>query len=276
MEKTTEGFVIKVKVLVPYGYGLNCEDETIYSYELAGASADKIHLGDLITNPEMLEDYQILDFIGGFVDGDHISAAKIDANRLRYRLKSQIQQFIDDGKLIIGVCNGFQKLVKAGILPGLTRDYSTVRMTITYNLSGKFEDRWVHLGVNRKSNCVWTKDIEQLYLPVRHGEGRVRIRDQKVLEGLRENNQIVVQYVNPQTRLPTMEYPYNPSGADDSIAGICDPTGRIFGMMPHREAFLSPYNHPNWTRMKTEGIIPEPVGKLISQNAVEYIKERLS
>jgi phosphoribosylformylglycinamidine synthase len=276
MEKTTEGFVIKVKVLVPYGYGLNCEEETAYSYELAGASAEKVHLGDLIANPKMLENFQILDFVGGFVDGDHISAAKIDANRLRHKLKSQIQQFIDDGKLIIGVCNGFQKLVKAGILPGLTREYWTVRMTITYNLSGKFEDRWVHLGVNRKSKCVWTKHIEQLYLPVRHGEGRVRIRDQNVLESLRENNQIVVQYIHPQTRLPTTEYPYNPNGSDESIAGICDPTGRIFGMMPHREAFLSPYNHPNWTRMKTEGVMPKPVGRLISQNAVDYVKEKLS
>jgi len=115
-----------------------------------------------------------------------------------------------------------------------------------------------------------------LYLPVRNGEGRVRIRDQKVLESLRRNNQIVVQYIHPQTRLPTMDYPYNPSGADVSIAGICDPTGRIFGMMPHREAFLSPYNHPKWTRMKSEGIIPQPVGRLISQNAVEYVKEELT
>jgi phosphoribosylformylglycinamidine synthase I len=275
MEETTGGYVMKPRVLVPYGNGLNCEDETVYSWELAGAEVMKVHLNDLMERPKMLEDFQISDFIGGFVDGDHISAAKIDANRLRYTMSDEIIQFIHEGKLVIGVCNGFQKLVKAGILPGLDGDYRTVKMTVTYNDSGKFEDRWVHLGVNYNSNCVWTKGLVPLMLPVRHGEGKVRIKDPEIMRRLKENNQIVVQYVDPETRKPTMGYPYNPNGADEAIAGICDPTGRVFGMMPHREAYLSPYNNPFWTRYKAEGMMPEPAGRTFSKNAVEYAIEKL-
>jgi phosphoribosylformylglycinamidine synthase len=267
---------MKPKVLVPIGDGLNCEEETAYVYKLLGAEVDKIHINDLRERPEMVDDYHVIDFIGGFSDGDHIAGAKIHANRLRYSLEKELYQFIQDGKLLIGICNGFQALVKAGILPGFDNDYRTQRMTLTYNNSGKFEDRWVHLSVNGNSNCVWTKGIERLYLPVRHGEGKVRVENQSVLEKMKKNNQIVLFYINPEDGKPTMEYPYNPNGSDEAIAGICDSTGRVFGMMPHREAFWSPYNHPNWTRLKIDGKLPkEGIGVQVSRNAIEYVQENL-
>lgn len=267
---------MRPRVLVPVGYGLNCEEETVYIYRLLGAEVDKIHINDLRENPKMIAYYQIIDFIGGFSDGDHIAAGKIHANRFRYSLEEELHEFIQDGKLIIGVCNGFQALIKSGLLPGFDGDYRTQRMTLTYNDSGKFEDRWVHLGVNTDSKCVWATGMEELYLPVRHGEGKVRIRDPSVLEKLEKNGQIVLRYIDPRDKKPTMEYPYNPNGSDWAIAGICDPTGRVFGKMPHREAFWSPHNHPNWTRLKLEGKLPEEgMGIQISRNGVEYALENL-
>ena len=267
---------MKPKVLIPTGYGLNCEEETSYTYRLLGADVDKIHINELRENPKRINDYHIIDFIGGFADGDHIAAGKIHANRLRFSLEEQLHQFIHDGKLMIGICNGFQSLVKSGLLPGFDNDYHTQKVTLVYNDSAKFEDRWVHLCVNKKSNCVWTAGIDRIYLPIRHGEGKIRVKDSSVLEKLKENNQIAIQYMNPKDNTPTMEYPYNPNGSIDAIAGVCDPTGRVFGMMPHREAFWSPYNHPTWPRLKIEKNLPkEGLGLQISRNAVEYVKESL-
>lgn len=266
---------MKPRVLVPVGYGLNCEEETVFIYRLLGADVDKIHMNDLMENPKIIRDYHIIDLIGGFVDGDHIAAGIIHANRLRYDLEEELQAFIQADKLIIGVCNGFQTLVKAGLLPGFESDYKSQRITLIYNDSGKFEDRWVHLAVNRDSNCIWTRGIEKLYLPVRHGEGKIRT-DPFVLEKLKNNNQLVLFYANPIDGNPTMEYPHNPNGSDMAIAGICDPTGRIFGLMPHREAFWSPYNHPKWHRIKITGKLPrEGPGVQVSRNGVEYVRDHL-
>ncbi len=266
---------MKPRVLVPVGYGLNCEEETVYIYRLLGAEVDKVHINDLINKPKMLREYHVIDLIGGFVDGDHITAGIIHANRLRYNLEEELQEFIQAGKLIIGVCNGFQTLVKAGLLPGFDGDYKTQRITLIYNDSGKFEDRWVHLSVNKDSNCIWTKGIENIFLPVRHGEGKIRT-DPSVLDELNNSDQIVLFYADPIDGKPTMEYPNNPNGSDMAIAGICDPTGRIFGLMPHREAFWSPYNHPKWHRLKIEGKLPsEGPGIQISRNGIEYVREHL-
>jgi phosphoribosylformylglycinamidine (FGAM) synthase-like amidotransferase family enzyme len=275
MEKNFGELVMQPKVLVPIGYGLNCEDETTYIYQLLGAKIDKVHINDLCEKPKIISNYHIIDFIGGFVDGDHIAAGKIHANRLKYSLGEELYKFIHEGKIIIGVCNGFQTLIKSGLLPGFDDDYQTQMMTLTYNNSGKFEDRWVHLVVNQNSKCIWMKGIKELYLPVRHGEGKVRVRDPSVLERLKRSGQIVLFYAKTEDKKPTMKYPYNPNGSDGAIAGICDPTGRVFGKMPHREAFWSPYNHPNWTRLKIDGTIPEGMGIQISRNGVEYAREHL-
>ena len=269
---------IKPKVLIPSGYGLNCEDETAFGYRSLGADVDTVHINDIIGNPRMIENYHILALVGGFSDGDHIASGKIHANRLKYRLGDALDQFIKDEKLIIGICNGFQAMIKAGLLPALDNDYKTETMTLTYNDSGRFEDRWVHLGINRKSNCIWTRGIKEMYLPVRHGEGKVRASSDDVLRKLETANQIALYYMNPKTGRPAAEsdYPYNPNGSVRGIAGMCDPTGRIFGMMTHWEAFLSPYNHPNWPRLKSEGKLPkEGPGIQIPRNAIKYVKEKL-
>lgn len=261
-------------MIIPVGYGLNCESETSYGFEMAGAKVDKIFLRDLTEKPQLLEKYQILAMVGGFSFGDHIAAGKVLANIYKFKLGEEVQEFIKDDKLIFGECNGFQTLVKAGILPGFDRDYRTQRATLTYNDMGIFEDRWVRLRVNPKSSCVFTKGIEDIYLPVRHGEGKFVVKDDSVLTLLHEQNQIVLQYTDDKG-MPTMSYPQNPNGSIEAIAGICDPTGRIFGKMPHATAYLSPFNHPNWTRMKANGsLIKEGEGVQIFENAVEYVKRK--
>lgn len=267
----------KVRVLVPVGNGKNSDAETAYSYQKLGATVDRIHMGDILRKPEVMRRYHILDLVGGFSDGDHIAAGKIQANRWKYELGDELNRFIvQDGKLVIGICNGFQEEAKAGILPGFDGDYSTQRLTLTINDSGKFGNRWVNLGVNQESNCVWTKGITELYLPVRHGEGKLRAEDNSVLERMATQNQIVLVYVDPETKMRTQEYPYNPNNSDNAIAGICDSTGRVFGMMPHREAYMFPQNHPNWTRLKVEGKLPkEGEGLQISRNGIEYAMENL-
>jgi phosphoribosylformylglycinamidine synthase len=169
-------------------------------------------------------------------------------------------------------------MVKSGLLPALDGDYKTETMTLTYNDSGRFEDRWINLGVNRKSKCVWTKGIDKLYLPIRHGEGKVRASDNSVLDRLEASNQVPLFYANPETGRPAAEseYPSNPNGSVRAIAGLSDPTGRIFGMMPHWEAFMSIYNHPNWARLKAEGQLPkEGQGMQIARNGIKYVKENL-
>ncbi len=255
---------------------MNCEDETSHAFEIVGAKVDRIFLKDLTENNHMLEDYQILALIGGFSFGDNIAAGKVLANIYKFKLRVEIHHFIEEGKLIFAECNGFQAIVKAGILPGLDGDYRTQRATLTYNESGVFEDRWVRLRVNPMSRCVFTKGLKELYLPVRHGEGKFVLGNDSDLQKLREGNQIVLQYADEQG-LPTMSYPQNPNGSIEAIAGICDQTGRVFGKMPHSTAYLSPYNHPHWTRIKVGGSLPkEGEGVQIFRNAVEYAMRNLT
>lgn len=268
----------KPRVLIPSGQGLNCEEETEAGYRMLGAETSIVHINDVLTKPDMLEDYHILALVGGFSDGDHIASGKIHANRLKYGLERPLERFVDDGKLMIGICNGFQAMVKAGILPAIDNRRTTGLMTLTYNDSGKFEDRWVHLIANKKSKCVWTKGIDKLYLPVRHGEGKARFADDRALRKMESANQVALYYMNPETGKPAAEsdYPNNPNGSVNGIAGVCDPAGRIFGMMTHWEAFLSPYNHPSWTRLKIEGRLPkEGAGLQIARNGIKYVKDNL-
>ena len=263
---------MKPKTLIITGYGLNCEDETNYVFELAGAKPEKVHVSEIIDRDKKLKDYQILALIGGFCDGDDLGAGTVQAARFRHTFSDDLQEFIADDKLIIAICNGFQTAVKMGILPGLDNDYRAKKVTLTTNDSGVFEDRWVYLKVNQKSPCVWTKGIDNLFLPVRHGEGKFFTQDEPLIEKLSEQNLVVCKYTGPDLKA-TMEYPANPNGSLESIAGICDPSGRIFGLMPHPEAYHSPYNHPFWTRLKTEGRLPkEGEGVQIFRNAVKYFE----
>lgn len=258
---------MKPRVLVLYGYGINCDNETRYGFELAGAEAEKVHLNQLISGERKLRDYQILAIPGGFSFGDDIGAGKVLATKIKYNLAKELSGFINQGKLIIGICNGFQALVKLGILPGFDRNYNRQDVTLTFNDSGKFEDRWVYLKINQKSPCLFTKGIENLYLPVRHGEGKFICRDEKIRERLENQNQIVAQFVDEKGELAG--YPWNPNGSELNIAGICDETGRIFGLMPHPEAFLFPQNHPRWTR---EEIQECREGLKVFKNGVEAVR----
>ena len=261
---------MRPKALILTGFGINCDYETEFAFNLAGAETRRIHLNDIISKRVFLDDFQILAFPGGFSFGDDIASGKVLANKFRYNLENELQKFINEGKIIIGICNGFQAMVKMGVLPGFNENYKEQRVTLTFNDSGRFEDRWVYLKVNQSSPCIFTKGIENLYLPVRHGEGKFISKDNETREMLNKSEQIVVQYTDENGK--PAGYPFNPNGSEDNIAGICDETGRIFGLMPHPEAFLFRTNHPRWTREK---IAEEGQGLQIFRNAVNFIKDNL-
>jgi len=256
------------RIAVLTGYGLNCEKETAYVFEKCGGIADLIHINDLINKEKSLAPYQIAAFIGGFSFGDHVASGRVLAIKFKYHLKEELLSFLKKDSLIIGICNGFQTLVKLGVLPGFQSELEQ-KVTLTHNEKIGYQDRWVKLRFNPQSSCVFTKGLDYLETPVRHGEGRFLIDNKETLSLLEKNQQIVCQYVHPETNEPTQEFPYNPNGSIKSIAGICSPEGKIFGLMPHPEAFHSIYNHPRWTHMDIENY-PLPLGLKIFQNAVNY------
>lgn len=268
----------KVNALVLAGYGLNCDHETAYAFELAGAKAVRVHINSLINGDVKLEDFQIMVFVGGFSWGDDHGAGVIQAVRLKTNLGEKLKQFIGNGNLVLGICNGFQTLVNLGLLPGFNHDYSVRSVALTFNDCGNFRDDWVNLKVNSASPCIFTKDMDCLELPIRHGEGKF-YSDESTIERLVNSNQVVIQYSMPDGELANSVFPYNPNGSVLDIAGICDPTGRIFGLMPHPEAYNHPTNHPDWTRQKEElkrqGKVFEmgpATGLQIFQNAVDFIQ----
>lgn len=263
--------MVRPQVLVLKAAGINCDAETAFAFESAGADVESVHINRLASREKKLSDYQILALSGGFTYGDDIAAGKILANELKYKLLDEIRDFIGQGGLIIGICNGFQVLVKAGILPG-HQDFRQ-EATLSENDGGHFEDRWVYLKSqipNSKSQtqCVWTKGLpEIIYLPIAHGEGKFIPKNEDVLERLKKDGQVVFQYCDPRGGLGG--YPVNPNGSIDSIAGICDTTGRILGMMPHPERHLISLQHPRWTR---EGLKRHGDGFSIFLNAVNHLK----
>jgi phosphoribosylformylglycinamidine synthase len=232
--------MVRVRTLILRAPGTNCDEETAFAFEQAGSVVDSAHVNQLVRREKPLSHYQILVIPGGFTYGDDVSAGKILANELRLKLGEDIQRFVDDGKLILGICNGLQVLVKAGILPPLVDgDHS---LTLAGNDSNRFECRWVYLQVNQKSPCIFTGGISALYLPVAHGEGKVMAK----AETLGRLN-VVLCYADEKGDVQA-GYPYNPNGSVDNIAGICDASGRIFGLMPHPERFIRWTQHPRWTR----------------------------
>ena len=266
-----------IRALIITGFGLNCEAETAHALTLAGAAPEQLHLNDLLDGPGSLAGFHLLAFIGGFSFGDHIASGRVLANRLKHRLAEPIQQFIADGKLIIGICNGFQTMVKLGILPGLDGDYRRQTVSVVYNDCGVFRDAWVHLSVEPASPCIFTRGLDSLYLPVRHGEGKFVALDDALLERIERERLIALRYADPATGQPTQEFPHNPNGSVAAIAGLCDPTGRVFGLMPHPEAYLFPYNHPHWTRQRIAGTLPaEGQGVALFRNAVDFARENLA
>jgi len=253
------------KALVISGFGVNCEYETAHSIEQVGGEAHIHHLNKLIEHPSILESYNFLVFPGGFAFADYLGSGKVFSNKINYKLKDQLKQFVNSGKLIMGICNGFQVLAKIGLLPYPTFEQ---KITLTSNDSGKFEDRWVKLKINKNSPCIFTKNMEYLDLPIRHGEGKLVPRDDEILLDIINSNLFIAQYVDPMGRLA--RYPHNPNGSVHNIAGICDATGRVLGLMPHPECFNHYTNHPLWTKY---GKI-NPNGLKIFENAVKYLRNQ--
>jgi phosphoribosylformylglycinamidine synthase len=257
-----------VKTIVLRTAGSNCDYETVHAFQHVGSEVSLVHINQVVAGKTWFSDFQILAIPGGFTYGDDISAGKILANELKNKLTDQLETFVRAGKLIIGICNGFQVLVKAGLLPEISLNNGKQHVTLTNNDSGKFEDRWIYMKPVSKK-CVFTKGIEKIvYYPVAHAEGKFIPKDQSVLQQLKANDQIVFQYTNPNGDLA--EYPWNPNGSIENIAGICDPSGRVFGLMPHPERHFHPTHHPRWTR---EGLQEQADGVMIFKNAVEYIKQ---
>jgi len=250
----------KVRVVILRAPGTNCDAETALAFQQAGAVVTSVHVNQLIHREQRLTDYQIMVIPGGFTYGDDISAGKVLANELRLKLGEDIQRLIDNGGLILGICNGFQVLAKAGILPELTGGSSSP-LTLAVNDSGKFECRWVHLGMNRESPCVFTTGIDSMYLPVAHAEGKI-VADPAVLPKLN----IVLYYTDEQGNTEA-GYPHNPNGSAGNIAGICDASGRVFALMPHPERHIRGTQHPQWTR---QGAKEYGDGFQIFLNAVKW------
>lgn len=251
-----------VKVLMLRAPGANCDAEAVFAFERAGAAVSSVHVNRLIRREQRLSEYQIMVIPGGFTYGDDIAAGKVLANELKLKLGEDIMRFIETGGLILGICNGFQALVKAGFLPEPSGDGSP-RMTLAANDSGKFECRWIHMAVNKANPCVFTRGIDRLYLPVAHGEGKVVV----VPEVLPQLN-VVLRYIDEQGD-DKAGYPHNPNGSADNIAGICDASGRIFALMPHPERHVRGTQHPRWTR---QGAKDHGDGFQIFVNAVKWAK----
>lgn len=266
----------ETSTLVISGYGVNSHVETARAATLAGSDHVVIaHFADILSGRCQMRDYGLLVFPGGFLDGDDLGAAQAAAMRWKHLrdakgrpLLDSLAEFLDHGGLILGICNGFQLLVKLGLLPQLDGLRFERQVSLGQNDSGRYEDRWVNLAVNPDCQCVFTRNLPPLYIPVRHGEGRL-VASPEVLERLEAENLIALQYAHPADKKPTQAYPYNPNGSPLAIAGLTDPSGHILGLMPHPEAFHHVTNHPEWTRGKID-----PPGTLLFVNAVRYLRER--
>ncbi len=273
----------KVKALVLTGYGLNCDNETDFSLRLAGADSRRMHINELISkarsdSADPLSDSQILVFGGGFSWADDHGAGVLMASKMKRHLGRQLKTFVDGGNLILGICNGFQALVNLGLLPGFNGRYQDREVALTHNDSGNFMDAWVALKVNPRSPNIFTKGLTHLELPVRHGEGKFYATEDTI-KWLFQNDQVVLQYADDKNEAADGRWPLNPNGSLFDIAGICDPTGRIFGLMPHPEAYNHFTNHPDWTRQKLALARQgkpleqeEGQGIAIFRNAVDYFK----
>ncbi len=232
------------RVLVLRTAGVNCDFETEFAFERAGAEADRLHLNALAESPKKLLDYQVLAIPGGFSYGDDVSGGRVFASEMRHRLADVLATFLEQDRLAIGICNGFQVLTNLGALPGPFRTDATPTVSLVNNDSQRYEDRWVHLEV-RTPHCAFLEVGDRLYLPVAHGEGKLVARE-KTLKQLREQDLIALEYVTPDGEVAS--YPENPNGSLAGIAGLTDPTGRVLGLMPHPERFILPTQHPSWTR----------------------------
>jgi len=259
---------MKTKALILRTAGTNCDEETAHAWELAGAQPERIHIRELAEKPDRLANASILTIPGGFSYGDDISAGKILAGQLVHYLADAIQEFVSAGKLVLGICNGFQVLVKAGLLPGNAdgtdkthHAKTTQRVTLTQNDSAKFEDRWVHLLSTGKASA-FLPEGKILAMPIAHAEGKLVAADDTVRQDLLKRGHIAIAYCDENGQ--PGPYPINPNGSEHHIAGLTDRTGRILGLMPHPERHVHPTQHPQWTRRPNE----KPDGRILFETAV--------
>ena len=273
----------KVQALVVTGFGINCEEEMAAGMRLGGAEADIVHLNSVLLGDCPIAAYDILCFPGGFSFGDDLGAGKALANKMKYRrsatgdrLFDQLRSFLESGGYIMGICNGFQALVKMGLLPNVGGRCEQ-EVTLTANDSGRFEDRWVHCAVTKGPAAPFLRGLDNLPLPVRHGEGKLLFADDRVRDAVVSGALNCLTYSDEAGRT-VADYPANPNGSQLSCAGLVDPAGRVFGMMPHPEAFLSLYNHPDWGRLKriNSSIGEEGAGLAIFKNIVAWVESRKS
>jgi phosphoribosylformylglycinamidine synthase subunit PurQ / glutaminase len=246
--------------------GTNCDEETVFAWQRAGATVETWHVNRLIETPAELDRFQIVTIPGGFSYGDDLGAGRILATRIGIVLGDALRRFHDRGGLVLGICNGFQVLVRSGLLPGGPAPCPT---TLAHNDSGRFEARWVTLGA-RAGHSPFVSFTEPIELPVAHGEGKFLTAQPAALDRLEKDGQIVLWYTDRDGR-PTLEYPANPNGSARGIAGAADPTGRIFGLMPHPERFIEPWQHPRWTR-RGRNHAAEGDGMRIFRGAVESLR----
>jgi phosphoribosylformylglycinamidine synthase len=253
----------KPNVLILRAPGSNCDNEAQFAFNHAGGLAEKVHINRLRESPKLLKRYQILVIPGGFTYGDDVAAGKILAVQLQHFLGDALREFRDAGKLILGICNGFQALLKAGLI--MPPDEDGPVATLAHNEMARFEDRWIWLRANA-TRCPWfLSGYQRLYVPVAHGEGKFLCRESWILKGLDQTGQICLKYVDAEGK--PGGYPINPNGSQGDAAGVCDATGRVLGLMPHPERHVLPTQHPQWTR---RGLAPEGDGLRLFKNAVGF------
>ncbi len=251
------------KTLIIRTAGTNCDRELAHAFELAGSAVDTVHLNLLLKTPRMFEQVDVIAFPGGFSYGDDIAAGRILANRLRHRLLEPLREAVHRGVAVIGICNGFQVLVKLGLLPDPHARRMAQTVTLSVNTSGRFVDRWVRLRGDSQSPCVWTRGLSEFDLPIAHGEGRFICKSDEQLDQLRNNGQVALRY----------EAADNPNGSVDNIAGICDPSGLILGLMPHPERYTHPTHHPQWFRQSGTAVGTGTAGLQLLRNALDHTRQ---
>ena len=266
--------MVKPRVCVLRAPGTNCDVETAFAFEMAGAQADRVHLFEILERPQRLDAYQVLCVPGGFSYGDDVGAGVIFARQLRGQLHDALGRFLDHDTLALGICNGFQVLLKAGVLPGGAAGWrqteAAPQATLTWNDNGKYTALWVRLRIHAPHNA-FLQGIEEIELPVAHAEGRICVTDQHVTDAWTAEGQVALKYAAPpDVVVPAdglLPFPFNPNGSIANIAGLSDRSGRILGLMPHPERFIQHTQHPRWTREQRPA---DPTGRRLFENAVQY------
>ncbi|MEX2212501.1 MAG: phosphoribosylformylglycinamidine synthase subunit PurQ, partial [Phycisphaeraceae bacterium] len=269
------------QALIIRSAGTNCDRELMHAFELAGAGTCGVHINELIEKPHLIEKADLIGFPGGFSYGDDIAAGRILANRLRHRLMEPLKEAIKCNVPMIGICNGFQVITKMGLLPDA--EAGRQQATLADNASGRFTDKWISLTVPEHTVCIWTRGLTSLDLPIAHGEGRFVPESDDLLRFWQESGQIALRYATASSTQdsgrmtqdsPT--FPGNPNGSVDDIAGVCDATGLVLGLMPHPERFTHPTHHPLWSRRSPGELDEPPAGLRLFQNAVEFVRVKIA